>query len=259
MNAYSEIRNTSEPNCRISVCIATYQGERFIAAQLRSILEQLCECDEVVVVDDHSRDRTCEQVRALADPRVRLVTHTRNVGVVESFEEAILQASGKLIFLSDQDDLWAPEKVSRVVEVFDNNADVTLVTTDAALIDESGAPLAGSYYATRGKFRAGLIANLVRCKYLGCTMAFRSELVPKIVPFPHGTEILHDIWIGAVNSMCFGNTRYLHEPLVWYRRHSNALTRGKLSPRRQVRARLQLLSAILAFWSRNLFARLMGT
>jgi glycosyltransferase involved in cell wall biosynthesis len=89
---------------RVSVCVATYQGERFVAAQLQSILTQLSDGDEVIIVDDHSMDTTCERIVALGDSRIRLIRHDANRGVAESFEEAISQASGDVIFLSDQDD-----------------------------------------------------------------------------------------------------------------------------------------------------------
>jgi glycosyltransferase involved in cell wall biosynthesis len=244
---------------KISVCIAAYQGERFIASQLRSILEQLSEADEVIIVDDYSLDMTCDRVRAFADSRIHLIEHAENRGVSKSFEEAILRASGKLIFLSDQDDVWVPGKVHRILEVFEKYPDVTLVTTDATLIDEDGSRLADSYYAIRGKFSSGLFSNLVRCNYLGCTMAFRSELTKKIIPFPNTADVLHDIWIGMVNSISFGATRYLDEPLVWYRRHSQAVTGSKLSLWRQIWIRLQLVRALVGFCLRNLLARRVGT
>src|SRR5260221_10250717 len=95
---------------KISVCMAAFQGARDIGAQLRSILVQLSENDEVIVIDDHSSDRTCKEVRALGDTRVRLIERDTNQGVAKSFEEALSHASGAVIFLSDQDDLWAPRK-----------------------------------------------------------------------------------------------------------------------------------------------------
>jgi hypothetical protein len=148
--------------------------------------------------------------------------------------------------------------VSRVLAVFKDNPEVTLVTTDAALMDEQGLLLADSYYDTRGKFRSGLLANLIRCKYLGCTMAFRSELVSKVIPFPHGSDVLHDIWIGAVNSISSGTTRYIDEPLVWYRRHSAGVTQGKLRLNRRIRTRVHLIKAVVHFWARNVLARRPG-
>lgn len=243
----------------ISVCVATYQGEPFVTAQLQSILTQLSNSDEVIIVDDHSSDKTCERIVALDDPRIRLIRHDVNQGVAGSFEEAISHASGDLIFLSDQDDLWAPGKVIKVLEVFKDNPAVTLVATDAALIDEQGVSLADSYYGTRGKFRSGLLANLIRCKYLGCTMAFRSELISKVVPFPHGSEVLHDIWIGVVNAISSGTTCFIDEPLVRYRRHSGGVSQGKLRLNRQIRTRLHLIRAVVNFWVRNLLARRLGT
>jgi glycosyltransferase involved in cell wall biosynthesis len=96
---------------RISVCIAAFQGERFIAAQLRSILAQLSGADEMIV-DDHSSDRTCDQVRSMGDSRVRLIERLSNQDVALTFEEALSRAAGSVIFLSDQDAPWAPGKVA---------------------------------------------------------------------------------------------------------------------------------------------------
>jgi len=244
---------------KISVCVATYQGARYVGPQLRSILEQLSATDEVIVVDDHSTDQTREVILDLRDPRVRLIENANNRGVAASFEEALRQASGELVFLSDQDDVWVAHKVAKVLAVFDEEPRVTLVVTDAELIDEHGMPLAMSYYATRGGFRSGLLSNLIRCNYLGCTMAFRSYLIPKVIPFPLDTDVLHDIWIGAVNRITRGTTRYLSEPLVLYRRHPAAVTKKELSLAHKVVVRLHLLRAVANYCTRNLLGEWLGS
>jgi glycosyltransferase involved in cell wall biosynthesis len=240
---------------KVSVCMAAYQGEKYIAAQLQSILVQLSADDEVIVVDDHSLDGTCDQVRRLRDSRIRLIERSANQGVAKSFEEALSHTTGSVIFLSDQDDLWDAEKVRTVIEALESNPRVTLVATDAALIDQDGKPLGSSYYAWRGSFRSGFFSNLVRNKFLGCTMTFRAALLPKILPIPGGGDILHDIWIGAVNSVTSGATLYIDKPLVFYRRHVNSLTVGKLTRVRQLRIRVELLRAVMSFWIK---ARLRG-
>jgi glycosyltransferase involved in cell wall biosynthesis len=248
---------TNKP--KISVCMAAYQGERYIAAQLRSILAQLSEDDEVIVVDDHSSDRTCEEVGSLSDTRVHLVEHRTNQGVAHTYQEALSQATGSVIFLSDQDDLWVPCKVATVLQAFERNPDVTLVVTDASLIDEAGNRLGVSYYASRGKFRSGVLSNLIRCKFLGCLMAFRSELVPKILPFPPRCgDVLHDFWIGVVNSIKSGNTLYIDRELVWYRRHSGSVTAGQLTRMRQLQTRWHLLNAVLGYWIKDRLGRRVG-
>jgi glycosyltransferase involved in cell wall biosynthesis len=236
---------------KISVCMATFQGERFVEAQLRSILTQLSDTDEVIVVDDHSSDATCEIVRGLGDTRVRLIERTANQGPAKTFEEALLRASGSVVFLSDQDDLWAPGKVTRVIEAFRINPGVTMVVTDAALIDENGKDTGVSYYASRGSFRSGVLSNVVRCKFLGCTMAFRSELIAKALPIPDGIGMLHDFWLGAINSMTDGGTLYLDEQLVLYRRHAGAITAGPLKRKTQLHIRANLVRSVVKCWIRR--------
>jgi glycosyltransferase involved in cell wall biosynthesis len=97
-----------------------------------------------MIVDDHSSDRTCDQVRSMGDSRVRLIERLSNQDVALTFEEALSRATGSVIFLSDQDALWAPGKVATVWQALRRNPEVMLVVTDAALIDGDGNRLGAS-------------------------------------------------------------------------------------------------------------------
>jgi GT2 family glycosyltransferase len=237
----------------ISVCVAAYNGERYIAAQLNSILTQLTANDEVIVVDDASRDRTKEQVLCLGDNRIQLIEHRTNRGVARTFEDAIRAASGRILFLSDQDDLWSPKKVAVMLEAFRSQPEVTLIATDVSLIDSDGSLLAESYFKPRGKFRPGLWANVVRNRFGGCTLAFRCEVIGDILPLPRKYDVLHDVWIGVRNSLSGHQTLYIPEALVLNRRHGTTAT-GKqtLTLRRRIRIRADLLLAQAEFWIRGL-------
>lgn len=233
---------------KISVCMAAYNGERFIAAQLRSILCQLGDHDEVIIVDDASQDATCARISELQDPRIVLVAQEANRGLLATFGAALSRATGEIIFLSDQDDLWKPQKVETVLNAFAQIPDLMLIATDASLIDDKGNPIGNSYYAQRGKFRAGLWPNLLICKFLGCTMAFRSGLAQLALPFPRATQVHHDVWLGCVNALTGGRVLYLPEPLVEYRRHSANFTgRFRFTTLRRYRMRTQLYAALLRY------------
>jgi glycosyltransferase involved in cell wall biosynthesis len=91
---------------RVSVCLASYNGAAHIREQIDSILADLGSYDEVVVVDDASQDGTVTVLEGRADPRVRVMRSRRNVGHVKAFERAIGEATGDIIMLSDQDDVW---------------------------------------------------------------------------------------------------------------------------------------------------------
>jgi hypothetical protein len=148
--------------------------------------------------------------------------------------------------------------VAKTLDVFTKNVAVTLVATDASLMDEHGDETGSSYYAERGRFRPGFLTNLFRCKFLGCTMAFRAEVLAKAMPFPAGSDVLHDIWIGTVNSLKGGKTCYIDQPLVKYRRHAAAATGGRLRWGRQIGIRLQLLRAATELLRRNREAKAEG-
>lgn len=252
-------RQASDDRPAVSVCMAAYNGERYITTQLQSILNQLGAEDEVVVVDDASTDGTRNSIRSLEDGRIRIIEHSMNLGVSRTFEDAIRGASGRILFLSDQDDIWDSQKVEKIVQVFRSQPDVTLVASDAALIDSAGSLIAPSYFAKYGKFRAGLWANLIRNRFGGCTMAFRAELIHDILPLPHGRHVLHDIWIGVRNAVSGHRTFYIDEPLVLNRRHSTTATgRSPVTLQRRLRSRVDLLLALVEYWIKRKggFARL---
>ncbi len=206
----------------ISICMATYNGSIYIERQLRSILCQIASTDEVILVDDHSTDATLGIVGAMGDQRIKVYRNQSNQGIVRTFERAISLASGEVIFLSDQDDIWHPEKVARFLEAFNRHPEVTLVLSDATIIDEGDEVMAKSFLESRGGFSSGLWHNIIKNKYLGCTMAFRRSLVDKILPFPKNIP-MHDVWIGCVNSI-YGTCAFLDIPLMGYRRHTNNAT-----------------------------------
>lgn len=209
----------------ISVCLATYNGDAYVDAQLRSVLEQLSPEDEVVIADDGSTDRTVSVIEALGDPRIRVVATEGGLGVVKNFERAIVASRGDVIFLCDQDDVWLPGKVGRCVAALHSHL---LVVTDCKVVDSQLNEIAPSFFRLRNS-GSGMLHNLWKNSYLGCCMAFRRELLEYALPFPHGIP-MHDMWLGMI-AETKGRVAFLAGPLLLYRRHaSNASdTAGKSS------------------------------
>lgn len=202
---------------RVTVAMATYNGERFVETQLRSILDQLGTDDEIVVVDDDSTDDTVERLRSLTDPRIRLYRNQRNEGVLCTFERALRMSRGDIVFLADQDDVWLPGKRDALCSAL-SPPTVAVAISDAQVIDAEGNVLAPSFMGLRGGFRAGLAATLLKNRYLGCAMALKRRVLDVALPIPPDVP-MHDMWLGAVSSLV-GTTAYVDRPLMQYRRHS---------------------------------------
>lgn len=205
---------------RISVVVATYNGISYLREQLDSILTNLSDEDEVVVSDDGSTDGTVELVREYMtrDARIRVLSGPGQ-GVKQNFAYGISQAQGAYIFLSDQDDIWMPDKVKRVMEEFKEHK-AGLVVHDAVVMNgDCSEVLMDSFGEYRGQ-RAGVLSNLIKNKYIGCCMAFRRQLIPYILPIPDDIQ-MHDQWIGMWNDRKFHNTVFIKDKLLYYRRHDD--------------------------------------
>lgn len=202
-----------------SVCIATYNGEKYIEEQLRSILVQLRPDDEVIVSDDGSTDNTLGAVKAIRDERVRIV-HSHCHDVKGNFVNALEHARGDVIFLSDQDDVWLDGKYERCVKELE---DVDLVCTNSMMTDENLRITNNDFFSIYHSGK-GVLKNALNNTYYGSCMAFRHTLLKAALPMPSTKEIGHDIWLGIVAEMT-GKTLFVKEPYLLYRRHSGTSTR----------------------------------
>jgi glycosyltransferase involved in cell wall biosynthesis len=226
--------------------MATYNGERFLVEQLESIISQLGPNDELIIVDDASQDSTCAVIEGFCDVRIRLIQNETNQGARASFETALRHTTGEIIFLSDQDDVWHPEKVSRFLHLFGARPEVTLAISDAQIIDGNGYVLSQS--RLNGKnFRPGVLTNIVRNSYLGCALAFRRSALDYCLPFPRSIP-MHDMWIGILNEL-FGETAFLKESLISYRRHGHNASADKHGSYSQMlRWRMHLVFNLICRW-----------
>lgn len=203
---------------RVSVAMVTYNGAMFLREQLDSILEQLGSQDELVLSDDGSKDDTLSIIKEYQERYdcIRLLQGPGQ-GIKKNVEWALKHCRGQYIFLADQDDVWMPDKVKQVLELFVTTG-ATLVIHDAVVFGEDkGKPIMDSFFSFR-QAKAGVVKNVVKNSYIGCCMAFRRELLEKALPIPKQIE-MHDQWIGILNDI-YGKQSYFYEkPLIYYRRH----------------------------------------
>lgn len=209
----------------ISVCMATYNGEKYIREQLDSILEQLAAGDELIISDDMSSDSTVDIIQSYKDTRIKLYIHEKNHGFVRNFENALMHAKGDIVFLSDQDDIWMPNKVKVTTEAL-KNCDFTV--SDCITINEMGKVLSYSRIQDYN-IKTGFWRLMIKTRYLGCCMAFKSKVLEAALPFPENAYLMeHDLWLAAV-AECYFKTALIKEPLIKYRRHGNNVSSGGAS------------------------------
>ena len=203
----------------ISVCVATYNGEKFIREQIDSILCQLSSDDEIIVSDDGSTDGTIVIINCIGDKRIRIIEGPRKHSPTFNFENALKEAKGDYIFLADQDDVWKTNKVEVCMKWLQK---YDCVVSDAEVTDSNLNPLYPSLYAIM-QVRQGHIYNTVwKNGYTGCCMAFRRNILEASLPFPKDIP-MHDIWIGNVAAYKY-NVKFISEKLVLFRRHNETIS-----------------------------------
>lgn len=224
----------------------TYNGEKYLREQLDSIYAQTMVPDEVVVVDDCSKDGTLVILEEYHKKYgLRYYVNEKNLGYNKNFEKAISLCSGDYIALSDQDDVWfknkievsynailkfpkdKPALVSSFVEQVD--ADLKPVRKDVAKMQE-------------GDWRL----NLTRYNAQGCTLMFNRALLKYIMPFPD--DMIYDAYIGLTASMV-GNRYYIPQRLQYYRLYGgNSLASDAPKSQYALRTQIHLLKAYVPFW-----------
>jgi glycosyltransferase involved in cell wall biosynthesis len=221
--------------------MATFNGARYVREQVETILEQLEPGDELVVSDDSSEDDTVEIVRSFRDDRIRILESNAFRSALRNFEHAVRNARGEVIVLADQDDVWLPNKLPLVRDLFaGETARPYLVVLDARIVDEEERVLYPSVQA-RLDAGPGLVKNIWANRYLGCCMAFSRDLLDVALPFPDGVD-MHDIWLGQLCER-IGTTAFIPVTTMLYRRHDDTATGFELrfQPVQQVRRRAVLV------------------
>lgn len=214
---------------KVSVVVCTYNGERFLAEQLQSILDQTRPPDDIIVSDDGSSDSTLDivaefgsRVSGAKKPTWTVQSRKKPLGVARNFASALTKARGEFIALADQDDVWEPTRLEQGLAGFRDDA--LLVHCDATLTDEVGRPtgsLMSALRLTSGEGRSLLSGNaldalLRRNLVTGATTMIRSSLLKQALPVPEGW--VHDEWLALVAAVQ-GGVVFSEESLIRYRQH----------------------------------------
>jgi rhamnosyltransferase len=227
---------------RISVALATYNGERYIYEQLESIANQSLPPHEIIVSDDCSLDGTGEVVKRFASKTnipIKLYRNQQNTGFAANFINAASRCSGDVVAFSDQDDIWLEDKLYKCSTLFDDPL-TTLVVHSALLADQFMTPTGlldptvtkeGPRRITGGRLFGGYA--------VGCCMVVRRDVVSTLCKFidkkqleEYGTEtapfLAHDVLVWAL-ARDMGTVRYIQESLIFRRCHdTNTLGRAEL-------------------------------
>jgi glycosyltransferase involved in cell wall biosynthesis len=227
--SWSHSRGANMDAPTIGVALCTYNGERYVREQVRSIFAQTRLPDLLLACDDASHDGTVaalEELAAQAPFPVRIVRNSANLGFRRNFEQAIFECDADIIALADQDDWWCREKLEKVETAFVRDPSAAAVFSDAELVDESLSSMGRTLLealsvdsAELHSARSGLpFAVLIRRNIVcGATVAFRAEWKVRLLPIPE--RALHDEWIGLVTAGHHA-LRFIPDPLIRYRQHA---------------------------------------
>lgn len=225
---------------KISVCLAVYNGSKYIKQQLDSILLQLELTDEIIISDDSSADDTLLIIRSYNDPRIKIFHNHLKKGIVGNFANALNHCTGDCIFLSDQDDVWLSGKVALSLESLKEH---DLVVSNCSVTDENLNIIVESYFDMAHSGR-GFFKNFYRSSYLGCCLAFNKTVLEKVLPIPSSLLLFHDWWIGFIADAVY-RVYFIETPCLLYRRHgtnvSTTTLKSKQSFFKKILDRFQLL------------------
>ena len=202
----------------VSVVLCTYNGAKFLAAQIESIFRQTYHPLELIISDDASVDNTLQVLKNYENhPAINIFYQRENIGLTKNFAFAAGQAKGELISFSDQDDIWIENKIEKLVAAIGNSP---LVYSDSLLVDEAGniinKRLSDLKRMYSGDDSRGYI--LYSCVW-GHGMMITKKLLERSMPMP--AEVHHDIWI-VYQAFLNGGIKYIDEVLTYYRQHSDS-------------------------------------
>ena len=213
--------------------MTTYNGSSYALEQLQSFEKQSIPPDEIIICDDGSKDNTLEIIEKFREQsglNIKLIKNEENLGVIKNFEKAISLTTGDIIFISDQDDYWFPNKLEDYLIAFKSNPDVDYIFSDLQVTDKHLNKKPGSLFNSVirrntdnfvGKNTTSAKSFLsMKLASSGATIAVRKKLLNAILPIPEIKDLLHDGWIGRIASS-ISKGKLLPFPYSYYRQHEN--------------------------------------
>lgn len=236
----------------IAICMATFNGEKFVEMQLQSILRQTYENWVLFIRDDHSHDGTAEIIRKYAsayEDKIVLIEDTtlRGRGVKENFSAVLSRVTEKNVFsyymFADQDDIWLEDKIEKTIGFLKSHETKTdiplLVHTDLTVVDEEQNVLGESFFQYRSLDPSirDLRHLLIQNNITGCTMLWNKAL-NDLIDLSIDGIVIHDWWI-ALTASVFGKILCLEEATILYRQHQkNAVGATRVNSLRFICKRL---------------------
>jgi glycosyltransferase involved in cell wall biosynthesis len=237
---------TQDGNPLISVVVCTYNGAQFLSEQLDSLLAQSYAPVEILVCDDASTDGTALIAKEYAakDQRIRLHLNEQNIGYNRNFEKGLLLACGAYIAVCDQDDIWKPEKLQKLMHLFISE-ETLLVHAQSVRFTKSVPAI--EHYTARHYFTGSDVKKLFYFNTIaGHNMLLRKELLQYALPLPPG--VFYDWWL-ALAAAIYGSINGTSEVLTFHRAHTGNVTLGKGDEKKQTRKkaeeRLHTLTQVL--------------
>jgi len=232
-------------NKKIDILMATYNGEKYLAEQIDSIICQTYKKWNLLIRDDGSSDNTFKILKEYEkkDDRIKIIKDKKgNLGIAKNFEELLKISSSELIMFSDQDDVWKKDKIKIMLKYVGNS---DLIISDAIVTNEKLECISESLFCLV-KSKNGIIKNVIKNTYYGCCMLFKRKILEEVLPIPNNKEIGHDLWIGLISEKYY-KVKFIDEKLIYFRRHSNNVTtinKSKRNIRKKIIGRYIILKEL---------------
>lgn len=237
----------------ISVCIASYNGEKFIKQLLESIIPQLSMTDEIIISDDNSSDNTVQIIKKIIDKSavpIFLKFNNGRRGFVSNFNNALIFARGDYVFLSDQDDIWLENKIKEYRKYFNlYHLIIGNAYVNCNLLKNHNE----KYFDTKNTNKNS-ISILYKNPFAGTTFAMSKSLVSQICPIPLVNKVPFHDWLIVLYASLRFNIFIIKKPTMIYRRHDNNLTnfyKSDNSNLKMLTNRFYILIATIIIFFRN--------
>tara|TARA_B100000989_G_scaffold298713_1_gene289381 strand:+ start:10277 stop:10996 length:720 start_codon:yes stop_codon:yes gene_type:complete len=227
---------------KLSVLLASYNGEKFISKQIKSILDQLSPSDELIISDDGSTDKTFKIATSFNDTRLSVIKGPQE-GINANFINAYENATGEAILFSDQDDIWLP---GRAQLYRDKLITHDFVICDAEIIDEQDNLLASSYFRKNYTPKT-FIGSFIRCRTLGCCIGFRKDSIGQRLEIHSDYNILPFDYSLTLLSLFYFKVYFSKEAYHQYRRHNTNNSKGGEKSKNSLRQMLMFRIRALVF------------